>query len=306
MSKVFIGMLAYNGEKHIGEAIQSLLLQSFSDITLFISDDASIDKTQEICESYTKKDPRVIYYRQPKNIGMFPQYKFVLDKADGEYFMWASLDDIWEKDFIKTCVNLLEQNKDIGASSCNTAEIDSFGRITREVKDFSKLSGRPNAVTVARYILQPEILGKCNIMYSLFRADIIKKAWKIYPQRAEWGSDYLFSLAVVSHFGVKIDNKIMFKKRRGGISNPQSTKNDSMQTVISTAVKNPKNHMFPFGRFQQYFRGHMEALTGTPYRPFASVLLLARLPRSFLIYLKSKNYKKFTINSIKKLLCIKN
>lgn len=286
-------MLAYNGERFIREAIESLLRQSFPDLTLFISDDASTDNTRVICEEYAKKDSRVTYHRQEKNIGVFPNYKFLLNQARGEYFMWASHDDLWEKDFIQTCLDLLIKDEDIGAASCNIAEIDSLDRTTREVKDFSKVSGKANALTVSRYVLQPEILGKCNIMYCLFRTSIIKKTWEIYPQREEWGSDYHFSLAVISHFGVKIDDRIMFKKRLGGMSNPNTTNNDSPDTVISTAVKNPKNHMFPFGRFRQYFRGHMEALSGTPYRPLVAILLLIRLPRSFLIYLKERNYKKF-------------
>lgn len=295
--KVFIGMTAYNGERFISGAIESLLRQSFSDFILFISDDASADGTRVICEEYAKKDPRAVYYRQEKNIGMFPNFKFVLDKADGEYFMWAAQDDLWEKDFIQTCLDLLTKDEDIGGASCNIAEIDSFGRTAREVKDFSKASGNANMLTVARYVLQPEILGKCNIMYCLFRTSVIKKTWEIYPQREEWGSDYHFSLAAISHFGVKIDERMMFKKRLGGISNPNSTLKDSADTARSTEVKNPKNHMFPFGRFTQYFRGHMEALRGTPYRPLGAFLLFVRLPRSFFIYLKERNYKKFIKNS---------
>ncbi|MBU4353452.1 glycosyltransferase, partial [Candidatus Parcubacteria bacterium] len=89
MAKVFIGMPAYNGERFIGEAIESLLNQSFSDFTLFISDDASTDGTQAICENYAKKDPRIICHRQEKNIGMFPNFKFLLDRANGDFFMWA-------------------------------------------------------------------------------------------------------------------------------------------------------------------------------------------------------------------------
>lgn len=111
MSKVFIGMTTYNGARFISEAIESLLAQSFPNFTLFISDDTSTDNTKEICEMYAKKDPRVIYFRQKKNIGMFPNFKFVLDSASGDYFMWASHDDLWEKDFIKVCLENIEQKK---------------------------------------------------------------------------------------------------------------------------------------------------------------------------------------------------
>jgi glycosyltransferase involved in cell wall biosynthesis len=292
MTKVFIGMPVYNGERFLEEAINSLHNQTFTDWKLFISDDASTDGTQAICEEFTKKDPRITYYRQEKNIGMFPNFKFLIDKADGEYFMWAAQDDLWEKDFIKTCTEILDENKQIGAASSNIAEIDSFGRTTREVTDFSKLSGPVTIPTIVRYVLQPEILGKCNIMYSLFRSDVVKKTWALYPQRNEWGSDYQFSLAVISHFGIKIDNRILLKKRLGGTSNPTSILRDSILFTANTNVRNPKNHIFPFGRFSSYFWGHMEALHGTPYRPLVAILLLLRLPRSFLLFLSERNYKK--------------
>jgi len=296
MAKVFIGMPAYNGERFISEAIESLLNQSFSDFTLFISDDASTDGTQAICEMYAKKDPRIIYYQQEKNIGMFPNFKFVLDKANGEYFMWASHDDIREKDYLKVCVENIE-NKKVDATTTVTSVVDSYGRSTRELTELTKLSGKPSMQQVAKYILQPEILGKCNLMYSVFKTSVIKKLWEIYPQKMEWGSDYHFSLAIISHFKVYVDKRILFKKRLGGHSSKDSTKKDNPNTVKRAVIQNPKNHIFPFGKFRQYFNGHMRALEGTPYRPLAALLLLARLPRSFFIHLKGRSIKRFTKGS---------
>ena len=114
MSKVFIGMIAYNGERFIVKAIESLLAQSHTDLTVFISDDASNDTTQQICEHYARNDSRIQYYRQKQNIGMINNFNFVIQRANTPYFMWASQDDIWEKDFIRICIDNLEKNHDIG------------------------------------------------------------------------------------------------------------------------------------------------------------------------------------------------
>lgn len=287
MKKVFIGLTTYNGEKYIKEAIDSLLNQSYSNFTLFISDDASNDNTAEICREYAAKDSRIVYFRQEKNLGMFPNFDFVLNKAEGEYFMWASHDDVWGKDFIKICVENIE-NKNVDAAISTVADINSEGKILRELSEMKKLTGRPNFFQIAKYVLQPEVLGKCNLMYSLFKTKIAKEVWQIYPQRMEWGSDYHFSLALVSHFRVCVDEKVLFKKRQqhGGASSP-------LNKEVYVPIKNPKNHMFPFGRFGSFLRGQMEAVAGTPYKPLVLLILLLRLPRAFIIFLSQRNYKKF-------------
>lgn len=278
-------MPVYNGERFLREAIDSLRAQTFTNWKMLISDDASTDKSRAICEDYAKRDPRITYYRQEKNIGMFPNFKFLIDKANCEYFMWAAQDDLREKDYVEICISNLEENRNIGLATTILATIDSSGKSSKEELDLVRLSGEPSYLLVARYVLQPEILGKCNIMYSLFRTGVIKETWKIYPQRREWGSDYHFSLAAISHFGLIVEPKILFKKRYGGFSSP------TLKT--RPGIKDPKNHMFPFGRFNNYFRGHMEALAGTPYRPLAAILLFIRLPRAFFIYLKERNYQRF-------------
>jgi len=218
--------------------------------------------------------------------------KFVIDRSDGDYFMWADSDDLREKDFIKVCIEAMK-NKGVDVATTAEADIDSYGRNLIELTELPKLSGKPGIRQITKYVLQPEVLGKCNLMYSLFKTDDIRKLWEISSHKREWGSDYHFSLAIVSHYSIYIDPRILFKKRLGGISSPEATKNDSREAVQRIIIENPKNRMFPFGRFKSYFNGHMRALEGTPYRPLTAILLLIRLPRSFFIHLKERNYKKF-------------
>lgn len=298
MTKVFIGMPVYNGKRFVSKAIESLLNQSFPGFTLFISDDGSTDGTRAICEMYAKKDPRIIYCRQEKNIGMFPNFKFVLDKADRDFFMWAAQDDIRERDYLKTCLDKLDNNKNLGLATTVTGIIDSFERTLIEEKYLTRLSGKPSVKQVAKYILQPEILGKCNLMYGLWRIGAVKTVWEVYPQRHTWGQDYMFSLALISRFPVFVDKSVLFKKRFGGFSSPQALQNDKRETPRDLEYKNPKNHIFPFGRFKSYFSGHAEVLRGTHYR-FLALLLIIRLPRSLFIYLKERNIKKIPRNIAK-------
>lgn len=116
MPKVSIGMPVYNGEKIIRNALDSLLSQTFTNFELIISDNASTDSTSTICMEYAKKDERIQYIRQPKNIGGTLNFYFVLKNAKGEYFMWASADDIWEPSFIEKNIKILESDTQIVGS----------------------------------------------------------------------------------------------------------------------------------------------------------------------------------------------
>ncbi len=101
---VSIGMPVYNGAKYIREALDSLLAQSFTDFELIISDNASADETQAICEAYAARDTRIRYVRQPENQGGVPNFLYVLRAARGEFFMWAAHDDIWAPNWLETLI----------------------------------------------------------------------------------------------------------------------------------------------------------------------------------------------------------
>ena len=75
--QVSIGMPVYNtDEKFLYTALDCLLKQSYSNFELIISDDCSTDSTSRICREYAKKDSRINYIRQEKNMGALPNFNF--------------------------------------------------------------------------------------------------------------------------------------------------------------------------------------------------------------------------------------
>src|SRR3954467_5074495 len=93
--RLTVGLPTYNGEDYLASALDSLLAQTFTDFELIISDNASTDATESICREYAAKDARIRYIRQEKNRGAASNFRFVLDKSGGKYFMWAACDDFW-------------------------------------------------------------------------------------------------------------------------------------------------------------------------------------------------------------------
>ena len=62
MTQVSIEIPVYNGEKYLAGALDSLLAQSFKDFEIVISDNASTDRTAEICRSYQNKDAESVIF----------------------------------------------------------------------------------------------------------------------------------------------------------------------------------------------------------------------------------------------------
>ncbi len=84
--RVSIGLPVFNGERYLARAIDSVLGQDFRDFELIICDNASTDRTAEICAAYARRDARVRYVRNPRNLGAGPNYDRCFHLARGTYF----------------------------------------------------------------------------------------------------------------------------------------------------------------------------------------------------------------------------
>ena len=98
---VTIGIPVYNGERYLEEAIRSVLAQTHRDLELVISDNASTDRTAEICRDYALQDGRVRYFRNPTNLGAAPNYNLVFSHARGRFFKWLAHDDLITPTFVE-------------------------------------------------------------------------------------------------------------------------------------------------------------------------------------------------------------
>lgn len=115
---VGLGMPVYNGERFIGDAIRSILDQSFGDFELTICDNASTDATEQICRKFAAEDSRVRYFRNPANIGAHPNFNLAFSRARGKYFKWVAHDDTLHPDYLQECVAGLEALQ--GAVQCQS------------------------------------------------------------------------------------------------------------------------------------------------------------------------------------------
>lgn len=131
MVQVSIGVPAYNGEKYLAGALDSLLAQSFKDFEIVISDNASTDRTHEICQAYQIKDPRIRYFRSDRNLGAAWNHNRVVQLSSAPLFKWAACDDLHEPLFLERCVDALYKDPSVVLSHTYVKMIDGKGEPLR-------------------------------------------------------------------------------------------------------------------------------------------------------------------------------
>jgi glycosyltransferase involved in cell wall biosynthesis len=118
---VSIGLPVYNGEQFLRRTLDSLLGQTYENLELIISDNASSDGTGGICREYAARDQRVQYHRNPVNYGAAMNMNRLFALSSSDYFMWASDEDYWAPDYVRSCMDVLvDSDKIILAGSWST------------------------------------------------------------------------------------------------------------------------------------------------------------------------------------------
>jgi len=91
---VSVLMTAYNREKYIAEAIESVLASTYTNFELIIVDDCSKDDSVNIARSYAAKDERIKVYVNEKNLGDYPNRNRAASYAKGKYIKYVDADDL--------------------------------------------------------------------------------------------------------------------------------------------------------------------------------------------------------------------
>jgi len=208
--RVSILMPAYNVEKYIGEAIDSMLMQTYTDFELILLDDCSTDNTAKIIKYYT--DKRIVYHRNESNVGLANNLNIGLLMARGEYIARMDGDDISLPNRLQTQIDFLESHPGIDLCSCG---LQMFGtESTVWIRDFDL-----EQVKITMLFYSPILHAT-----SVWRKKSFERYSLYYDQIAFPAEDYdLWSRAI---FFCKLVNipQVLYKYRIHGV---QVTKMDS-------------------------------------------------------------------------------
>lgn len=107
---ISIGVPVYNEARFLLQSLEALIHQDYPSIEIIISDNASSDETEKICREFAERYDKVNYHRYDDNLGPARNFSYVLQAATGKYFMWAAGHDLWARNYLSACVEILESH----------------------------------------------------------------------------------------------------------------------------------------------------------------------------------------------------
>lgn len=115
MPKVSVIMPVYNGEKHISEAIESVIAQTMTDWDFWIINEfGSVDRSAKIVQQYAAQDSRIHLVQNETRLGLAESLNKGFRLAQGEYFVRLDADDLAHRDRFEKQVKLMDEYPQVG------------------------------------------------------------------------------------------------------------------------------------------------------------------------------------------------
>jgi len=268
--RVSVGIPVYNGERFLEPCLDAIFSQTLQDIEVILADNASTDRTQEICLAYQKKYPNFIYYRHPENMGAARNYDFCFHKATGQYFKWAAHDDLIAPSFLEKAVAAIDADPAVVGAHALThlidakgqridydparrAFVDRDGRTLRSRLDEPALLDDGDPVRRLRAMLKNYRM--CTAVFGVYRRDVMAASGLHLPF---WGSDKVFIGEMLLHGKIAIVPEELFLRRTHVDQASNLSKRDQARWL-----KSDKRYR-PFDTQLAAFRAYMRAIERAP------------------------------------------
>lgn len=172
---VSVGLPIYNEERFIRATLSALVNQSYPNLEIIVSNNASTDNTAEICKQYAEQNSVIKLFENEQNLGVSENSRIVLRKSTGKYFMWASGHDLWDAKFIESAVACLEKDTQAVIAFAPNNWIDEN---SVEMKQCSGWSDTTGLGPCSRLIVT--LLGSMNPVLGLIRREGLLQLPKIH------------------------------------------------------------------------------------------------------------------------------
>ena len=171
-----------------------------------VADNASTDKTAEICSRYAELDNRVRFIRNSKNIGAPANYNLTFHRSTGKYFKWSAASDVCSPNMFSACVNVLERHPDVVLVYARTLLFAETIDLHEEFLERVCLESE-DAMHRFRSLLG---LGRNNIMNGVYRSSALRKTQLHQPY---YSSDTVMLAELVLHGrAIQLDDAFYYRR----------------------------------------------------------------------------------------------
>lgn len=286
---VSVAMATYNGEKFIGEQLDSILNQTYPNIEIVITDDDSGDSTVSIIKEFQKKYISIVLFTQKRNSGVTKTFENSIKNCKGDFIALSDQDDIWQLNKIEILVD------EIGTEDAvysNSLLVDKNGMsLTKEFKSIMNLksyySGAP--FLLSNCVPGHTILMKSDFakMISPFPANIMFDRWISFCAAANNGIKFVDkSLVLYRQHGSNTIGVGKFKNRRRKETSSEKfdKKSDELITFSKAPIKNEEtkeilqqmikffNHRWSLKRSRFFFKNLEKILVVKKKSHFRKIL----------------------------------
>lgn len=220
---ISVGMPVYNGERFVEEAIRSILDQTYSHFELIISDNASTDRTPEICRDLASDDERITYSENSQNIGAAGNYNKLFAMSSGEFFRWANADDLSGPELHARCLAVLRSHPEAVLAYGKNRFIDAEGTETEGKDDNLDLQQDKAS---ERFIRFYQSVGFTNVIYGLMRSSAVAKTALMgdgsFPSA---DINFMAELTLQGNF-IEIPDYLFYRRWHTGASSWETVAND--------------------------------------------------------------------------------
>lgn len=209
MALVSVIVPVYKVEQVVKNCIESILNQTFTNFELILVDDGSPDNSGRICDEYAQKDDRVIVIHK-ENGGVSSARNVGIDKAKGKYICFVDSDDYVSKDYLKTLIDV-EENNNADNIWCYFKTVDKYS----EKIDCKEVSSEPNIekYTVKDIMTLHEKWLDAGPVCKLYILDIIKENNLKFDESLSLGEDLIFNFVYLDYTNkniIVINNELYF------------------------------------------------------------------------------------------------
>ena len=245
---VSVGFASYNRPSGAHAALTAITSQTYRNLDIIISDNASTDdRTREVIRGFKVADSRIRLFEQPQNIGQVANFEFLYHQAIGELFVWAADDDAWHPRFIETCVDGLKRHPTAVLSFCHVRKYDPLTLHTLVADHDDGVSDLSESRTarMATY-LRKSASNEC--FYGVYR----KSAITPWFFRRAYGNDHIALLSLLKHGAIVSSPHVLFSSGVAGLGTSRTNYSRYYDRPLMKMLVTLNSTLVWFGEFQHY------------------------------------------------------